>query len=276
MSESESEFPMRLHRFMALCGVASRRKAEELILDGRVSVNDSVVSELGVKVSEGDKVAVDGRVIQLARKITLVMNKPAGYTTTLSDPHASQTVAQLLPDMGVPVKPVGRLDNQTTGLLLFTSDGDLAFRLTHPRYGVTKRYKVKVNGNVPIPKLERLERGVVMDGKRTAPCEIKPLHATGQGDAVYEVILKEGRNRQIRRMFEIVGFRVLELTRTDYGFLKLKGLGPGQCRVLTQSEVQRLRDLVGIDEGHGKKINTKSARSKKNARPGPAPARKSD
>ncbi|MES1228207.1 MAG: pseudouridine synthase, partial [Armatimonadota bacterium] len=162
---------MRLHRFIAQCGVTSRRKAEELIATGRVAVNGQVVREQGVKVGPGDAVEVDGERIGQPDPVTLLLMKPTGYITTLSDERNRPTVMRLIPDFG-PVKPVGRLDMDTDGLLLLTTDGELASRLTHARYGIEKEYRVVVSGVPGERELDRLRNGVYIEGRRTSPCKV--------------------------------------------------------------------------------------------------------
>lgn len=236
---------MRLHRFIAQCGITSRRKAEELILEGRVAVNGTTVRELGVKVGPGDSVEVDGEVIGQPEPVTLLLNKPKGYVTTTSDEKGRPTVMRLVPSFG-PVKPVGRLDMETEGLLLLTTDGDLASRLTHARYGIEKEYRAVVSGEPDERDLERMRRGVVIDGRRTSPCTVEPLRL-GPDSSLLKFVLHEGRNRQIRRLCEAVGHPVIELSRNRIAHLTSRGMKPGECRKLGEKEVSRLRALVGLE-----------------------------
>ena len=237
---------MRLHRFIAQCGVTSRRKAEELIATGRVAVNGMVIREQGTKVGAGDSVEVDGERIGRPEAVTLLLAKPKGYVTTLSDERGRPTVMRLIPDFG-PVKPVGRLDMETDGLLLLTTDGDLASRLTHAKYGIEKEYRVVVSGVPDERTLDRLRKGVFVDERRTAPCHIEMIRSESSGgSAILKFILHEGRNRQIRRMCESVGHPVIELTRTRIAHLTMKGMKPGECRKLGQKDVDRLKALVGL------------------------------
>lgn len=239
--------PVRLHRYIAQCGLCSRRKAEELILQHRVVVNGHLVSELGTKVSDADRVEVDGVVLKLQQSVTLLMNKPKGFLTTLSDPHNRTTVAQLLPDVGAALKPVGRLDADTQGALLFTSDGELAARLTHARYGVEKEYEAVVEGLVDDKALAELRKGVFIEGRRTRPAQVELVRADpGRGTSKLTVILTEGRKRQVRLMCEAAGHPVLSLVRVRFAFLRVKGMGPGECRILGKQDVERLRSLVGL------------------------------
>lgn len=239
--------PVRLHRYIAQCGLCSRRKAEELILQHRVVVNGHLVSELGTKVSDADRVEVDGVVLKLQQSVTLLMNKPKGFLTTLSDPHNRTTVAQLIPDVGAALKPVGRLDVDTQGALLFTSDGELAARLTHARYGVEKEYEAVVEGLVDDKALAELRKGVFIEGRRTRPAQVELVRADpGRGTSKLTVILTEGRKRQVRLMCEAAGHPVLSLVRVRFAFLRVKGMGPGECRILGKQDVERLRSLVGL------------------------------
>jgi pseudouridine synthase len=238
---------VRLHRFIAQCGVCSRRKAEEIIQQGRVEVNGKLIIEMGVKVSPTDEVRLDGEVLVLPRTITVLMNKPRGVVTTMSDPEHRPTVAGLLPDMGVTLKPVGRLDMDTEGLLIFTNDGDLASRLSHPKYKVEKEYEAIVNGIPSEAALHSLRRGVFIDGRRTAPAEVT-LHPSGKrrDTSKLTMVLHEGRYRQVRLMCETVGHPVVNLKRVRIGFLKVKGMSPGQCITLGRAEVDKLRNMVGL------------------------------
>ena len=238
---------MRLHRFIAQAGITSRRKAEEMIQQGRVEVNGEIVVELGTKVGPSDIVVVDGQEVKQIQHVTLVMNKPKGYVTTMDDPEGRHTVVDLLPPNMTGVKPVGRLDRDTEGLLLFTTEGDLAMRLTHARYGIDKEYVATVYGIPTEDELDRLRRGIFIEDRRTAPCQIR---RTGQDDrrdlTTLSIILHEGRNRQIRNMFEAIGKPVKSLRRTRIGHLVLKGMSPGEVRLLPQKELLRLKKSVGL------------------------------
>lgn len=237
----------RLHKFIAACGVCSRRAAERLIAEGRVMVNGQVVTRMGVKVEPGDQVRVDGRLLSRPRTLVVLLNKPAGVVTTMRDPRGRPTVVDLLPDLGVVLKPVGRLDVDTEGLLICTNDGELASRLAHPRYGIEKEYEATVRG-VPSEKaLDRLRKGVPLDGRLTAPARVELVRFDREGDrATLRIALHEGRNRQIRRMAEIVGHPVEALRRIRIGPFVLRKLAPGQARLLGRREVELLRRLVGL------------------------------
>lgn len=235
----------RLQKAMADAGLASRRKCEELILSGRVKVNGMIISELGVKVDpKRDRIEVDGKKLAPAPKLYLVMNKPKGYLTTLRDPFNRPTVKDLLP-CGDRLFPVGRLDFDSDGLLIFTNDGELANGLMHPKLKVDKVYRVEVTGRPSKGEIERLRSGVEIDGRLTAPAIIKPI--TGKGEnAVFRVIIHEGRKRQIRRMFEAVGRRVISLKRLSYGPVSLGSLKVGAVRPLAQVEIDGLKTAAGL------------------------------
>lgn len=231
----------RLHKFMARCGVASRRACETLIAEGRVQVNGRTVTEPGFQVDPAtDEVRVDGRVLRPVVQLHyLMLHKPAGYVTTASDPQGRPTVMELVPAMPR-LYPVGRLDLDTEGLLLLTNDGPLAHRLTHPRYGVPKLYRAKVAGLVVPEALERLRTGVLLDDGPTAPARVRLLRQE-TGTALLELELTEGRKRQVRRMCAAVGHPVLHLRRVGFGPLRLGRLPKGAYRPLTPDEVARLR-----------------------------------
>lgn len=225
---------MRLNAYLARAGVASRRGADELIKAGRVLVNGEP-GQLNTFVQSADRVEVDGRHVRKQALAHLLLHKPAGVVTTARDPHGRPTVVELVP--GDPrVVPVGRLDADTTGALLLTNDGELAHRLAHPRYGVEKTYVVEVEGRPGDDVLEQLRRGVELDDGPTAPARVRRL----RGGAL-ELAIHEGRNRQVKRMFEAVGHPVLRLHRSAYAGLTLEGLEPGAWRELEPSEVARLR-----------------------------------
>lgn len=244
---------VRLQKILAEAGLASRREAEDWIREGRVQVNGKVAI-LGERADpDRDAIRVDGRRVRphTGAKTYILLNKPKGYVTTLSDPAQRKTVVDLLPDgLRRGIKPVGRLDVQTEGLLLLTDDGDLAAQVAHPRSGCGKEYRVKVSG-VPEPRdLERLRRGVFLDGARTRPCEIERLSTTAgrdEGNAWFRVTLYQGRTRQIRRMFETIGHSVSKLKRTAIGPIRDDRLPTGACRKLTPAEVAALRRSLGAN-----------------------------
>lgn len=247
-TKAEESSEERLHVRIARSGLCSRRAAERLILEGRVELNGVTVSELGVKVSAHDEVKVDGKAIQIAKHYTVLLNKPVGVVTTLSDPQRRQTIERFLPDYGVQLKPVGRLDMNTEGLLICTNDGELALRLSHPRYGVEKEYVATVRG-VPSEKaLNDLRKGIYIEGGRTQPAVVELLHSgKGGTESTVKVIIHEGRKRQIRLMFDAIDYPVSKLRRVRIAMLKIRGMRTGECVLLGKSEVDALRRLVGLE-----------------------------
>ena len=239
---------MRLHVRIAHSGLCSRRAAEKIILEGRVQVNGSVVNELGFKVTEDDEVAVDGRVISEAKKYTMLFHKPAGVVTTLNDPQGRPTIARYLPNYGVQLKPVGRLDMDTDGLLIVTNDGDLALRITHPRYGLEKEYQAIVEGIPEEREMDRLRRGVMIEGGKTAPAKAEYVFVDEKKMTTsIRITIHEGKKRQVRQMCDAIGHPVIRLTRLRIGPFFLRGLQPGECRLLGKVEMDQLRRMVGLD-----------------------------
>jgi 23S rRNA pseudouridine2605 synthase len=225
--------------------MASRRASEQLIVGGRVVVNGVVVTELGSKADpDTDDIRVDGRRVKIAdRHRYILLNKPRGYVTTRSDPQRRPTIMDLVAVREY-VYPVGRLDFDSEGLILLTNDGDLAARLTHPRHGVARVYEARVLGTPDDRDLQRLARGIVIDGRRTAPAEIKLVPARrATKEAALQITLHEGRNRQVRRMCEAIGHPVTQLRRVAIGPIRDARLKPGEWRELTADEVRRLREL---------------------------------
>lgn len=235
----------RLHKLIAACGLASRREAERWIEAGRVAV-DGVVATLGDKADPLlESVTVDGKAIGRAETlITLLLNKPVGYVTTMSDPEGRPVVSDLMADVSQRVVPVGRLDLTTEGLLLMTNDGELAQRLAHPRFHVEKKYLARVHGLIDAATLRRLSAGVKLEDGMTAPAQVRLVRTTRTNSWV-ELTLHEGRNRQVRRMFEALGYPVSRLKRIGYAFLEEGALKPGEYRRLTSQEVERLKTLGG-------------------------------
>ena len=228
---------MRLNAFLARAGVASRRRADELIKAGRVTVNGAT-GQLNTVVGARDRVAVDGRDVERQRLRYVLLHKPAGVVTTAHDPHGRRTVVELVP--GEPrVVPVGRLDADTTGVLLLTNDGQLAHRLAHPRYGVEKTYVAEIEGDAGEEALRRLREGIELEDGVTAPARACRLDR-----GRVELVLHEGRKHQVKRMLAAVGHPVVQLHRSAYAGLTLEGLEPGACRELETSEVQQLRLAV--------------------------------
>lgn len=240
----------RLQKIIAHAGFASRREAEAMIREGRVTVNGRVVTELGSKAAPGvDHIKVDGKLITRAETHRyILLYKPREVMTTVEDPQGRRTVIDLVKGIRERIYPVGRLDFHSEGLILLTNDGDLAFKVSHPKHGSVKTYHVKVRG-VPEDRLvAKLERGITLDGKRTLPCEIVRMKTTGrstgkgddEGNSWFEVKLREGRTQQVRKMFQAVGHPVSKLRRVAIGSLADPRLGPGDYRELTKGEVKML------------------------------------
>ncbi len=236
---------MRINKYLAACGFASRRASEQLVTDGRVKVNGKTITSLATSVEEDDMVTVDGKRAQPIHKhIYLMLNKPKGYITTTSDEKGRKTVMELLGNKfeGKRIFPVGRLDYDTEGLLLLTTDGDLCNRISHPRNEITKTYVVKIENEVREEELEKLRQGVVLDGVKTKRCRITVLSFDGKITRL-EVVIGEGRNRQVRRMFESINREVIFLKRVGVGELKLGGLGRGTWRELKPREIEYLQKM---------------------------------
>lgn len=233
---------MRINKFLAEAGVASRRQCDQLIKDGAVKVNGRVC-DLGYDVNEGDSVVVNGkRINNEVKKEYYIMNKPKGYVCTVSDDKGRKTVMELLPKRVGRVFPVGRLDYATEGLLLFTNDGELSFRLTHPKNEVPKTYVAKIEGVVTESELDKLRAGVIIEGKKTNKCSARITDATKEYTKV-SITITEGRNRQVRKMFEVIGKEVVLLKRIKIGDLSIRGLDRGECRSLTKQEIEYLKFL---------------------------------
>jgi 23S rRNA pseudouridine2605 synthase len=226
---------MRLAKFLAHAGVSSRRGAERLVGEGRVTVAGDVVTDPAHDVHERSEVAVDGRPVEPEPLEVYALNKPAGVVSTVRDPQGRPTVVQLVRSRRR-LYPVGRLDAGSTGLILLTNDGELAERLTHPRYGVERVYRARVAPGLRPRALRALREGVELEEGRTAPARVREL-----GPGLLEITLREGRKRQIRRMCDAVGHPVIELQRVAFGPLGLRGLAPGESRRLKRAEVERLR-----------------------------------
>ncbi len=249
----------RLQKVLAQAGVASRRHAEQLIVDGRVMVNGTKVSVLGTKVRSQDHIQVDGQEVHRSEGLHYyLLNKPVSVITSVSDPQGRPTVIDLMKDVSVRVYPVGRLDYETSGLLVLTNDGELAHRLMHPTYGVEKTYRVWVQGTVGINALETLRQGVLLEDGNTAPAKVERVSGVSNGTngklskgyhlEVLEVTIHEGRNRQVRRMFAAIGYPAVKLERIRFGALTLgDSLGIGTYRALTKDEVKELRSTVGLE-----------------------------
>jgi 23S rRNA pseudouridine2605 synthase len=275
---------IRLQKILSTAGVASRRMAETLIVQGRVSVNGHTVTELGTKADpEHDEIKVDGRRLPRPKRTHyILLNKPRGYITSRADPQRRPTVIDLLAAGGVRdyIYPVGRLDYDSEGLLILTSDGDLAARLTHPRHGVAREYEVRVRGVPDRHALERLARGVTIDDRRTAQAEVR-LRRTFESESgaqgILSLVIHEGRNRQVRKMCDAIGHPVVQLKRVRIGPIADDRLKPGQFRALTPSEIAALKKgATGPafkDEDEAATARARPTRSRRAPRR-PAPSRR--
>lgn len=241
---NDSTGGIRLQKVLSQAGVASRRAAEKLIADGRVSVNGKTILTMGVKVDPGkDEIRVDGRRIKTQSPLRyILLYKPSGYVTTRSDPQRRRTVLDLIAGVREYVYPVGRLDYDSEGLLLLTNDGELAARLTHPRHGVARTYEARVAGMPDREAIEKLRKGIPLDGHRTLPADVVLLNdGRRDRDGVLRLTIREGRNRQVRRMCEAVGHPVQQLKRTKFGTLADRRLKPGEWRELSNEEIAALK-----------------------------------
>lgn len=239
----------RLQKVIAQAGLASRRQAEELITRGRVKVNGKVVTTLGVKVDPtSDVIEVDGELLRRESPVYIMLHKPEGFVTTLRDPQGRPTVIDLIRDVPERLFPVGRLDYKTRGLLLLTNDGHLAHRLTHPSFGVVKTYHAQVKGAINADAIRQLRTGVLLEDGMTSPAKVRLLSREA-GTSWIEIGIHEGRNRQVRRMAEAIGFPVVELIRVRFGPLDLGDLEEGSYRRLQEKEVTALKREVSIETG---------------------------
>ena len=252
----------RLQKILSQAGIASRRASEQLMIEGRVTVNGATVRELGTKADPSqDDIRVDGRRIRIsARQRYILLNKPRGYVTTRSDPQRRPTVIDLLTSArglspGEYVYPVGRLDFDSEGLLLLTNDGDLAAKLTHPRHGVARVYEARVLGMPDDHDLQRLARGIMIDGRRTSPAQVLVRHGA------LVITVREGRNRQIRKMCEAIGHPIINLTRIAIGPIRDTALKTGQWRDLSEAEVERLRETASARPHPPRGAHTKDTKA---------------
>lgn len=231
---------VRLQKFLAEAGIASRRASEQYIVEGRVAVNGRVVTELGSKVDpDHDQVSVDGKPIRTKRKLYVALNKPPGFICSRRDPEKRDTVGDLLPTEWAHLFPVGRLDYASEGLIFLTNDGEFSLKLTHPRYGVRKKYRVMIEGRVDQELTERLTKGLSHEGELLRAERVRIL-ATNNSLSLLEIELAEGKNRELRRMFEVLGREVSKLQRVQIGPIKLGELRVGRWRTLTAAEIKSL------------------------------------
>ncbi len=237
---------MRINKYIASCGVASRRKAEELILDGKVKVNGKIIDELSYKVDENkDMVEVNNVKITLDEKLVyLLLNKPEGYITTVKDQFDRPSVIDLLSDVKERVFPVGRLDYETSGLLLLTNDGDLTYKLTHPKHEIDKTYVAKVKGILTEDEMKNFREGLYIEDYKTAPAKLKVLDSDRvKNISTLEIKIHEGKNRQVRKMCKAINHPVLRLKRVAMGKINLKNCKVGEYRYLTDDEVRYLKNI---------------------------------
>lgn len=238
----------RLQKILARAGIASRREAEQWIQAGRVTVNGSVVTKVGSQADlKRDKIKVDGKIISEPSLLYYLFHKPKGILTSMGDPQGRPNLGSWLEPLGRRghVFPVGRLDFNSAGLLLLTNDGELAHRLSHPRYGIKKTYEVKVSGCPSAREIERLRKGIKLDDGMTAPARVRLLHALKK-NAWVEIEIQEGRYREVRRMFQALGYFVDKLMRVRFGPVSLGALGPGAIRPLSTAEITALKKSVGL------------------------------
>lgn len=234
----------RLQKVIAQSGVASRRKAEELMKQGRVTVDGEVITEMGYQVKQGAKIMVDGKPIIKENKVYYLMNKPKKTLCTLNDEHQRTTVVDLV-DIKERVFPVGRLDYDTTGVLILTNDGEFANEIIHPRYHLPKTYELIINGILKTPEIKELESGIELDGIMTLPAKVWVTNKDFEKNQTsLELTIMEGRNRQVKRMMEHFGYEVRKLNRKSLGFLMVNDLRPGEYRLLKPFEVKQLRRLA--------------------------------
>ena len=237
---------LRLQAALAQLGFASRRGAAEFIKAARVKVNGKVIFKAGYRVDlEKDTITVDGRSSCIQKKVYFILNKPKGVVTTVKDRYARHTVLDLIKQKDVRIYPVGRLDKDTTGLILLCNDGELSYRLTHPKFGIKKIYRVCVEGVILEKTLKRLERGILLESSKTYPCKIKVI-ADKKGATALEIELTEGRKRQIKKMLAAVGHSVLTIVRTGFGPLKLADLKTGFWRKLKSEEIAQLKKAAKV------------------------------
>jgi 23S rRNA pseudouridine2605 synthase len=235
----------RLQKVISQAGIASRRDAEKIIVAGRVTVNGKVASELGTKVEQQDVIKIDAQLINREKLVYVLLNKPKGVVTTMRDPEGRETVANLVKDIPQRVYPVGRLDYSTEGLLLLTNDGDLTQAITHPKHHIPKVYEVKVLGVPSDEELDKIRQGIKLEDGVTQPAKVTLLERDYERNVSdLELTIFEGKNRQIRRMFEAISHPVRSLKRTKLAFLTLTGLRRGTFRLLTEQEVNKLKQLI--------------------------------
>lgn len=234
---------VRLQKYLAEAGVASRRKCEELIAQGKIEVNGQIVTVPGTKINGSEIIKVDGREIrQEQRKVYVLLNKPAGYISTAKDQFSRKTVLDLVSTVKERIYPVGRLDYDTSGLIMLTNDGELANQLTHPKHEMQKVYRVMIEGTMSEEEMATIKTGVTIEDYKTAPANVKIID-TSKKDSIIELSIHEGKNRQIRKMFDALGHTVLRLKRIAIGPLTIEGLEEGKWRYLSKKEIEVMKKL---------------------------------
>lgn len=231
----------RLQKYLAECGVASRRKAEELILSGKIKVNGEVVTELGTKVNPSrDKVMYNNKLVKLEKnKVYILLNKPSGYISAAKDQFENPSILHLVKDINVRLYPVGRLDKDTTGAIILTNDGDFSYKLTHPKHEISKTYIAEVEGIPTAEEMRTFAKGVYIDEKKTYPAKIRIVKEIKK-NSIVEIVIHEGRNRQVKKMCEAIGHKVTTLHRQAIGRISIDGVKEGKYRHLTPKEIQDL------------------------------------
>ncbi len=235
----DSTKKMRISRYLASCGIASRRKCEEYVLQGRIKVNDLVVGDLSYLVSKQDRIEMDGRILKSQKKTALICNKPVGYLSTVRDDFKRKTVLDLIDDKDIRLYPVGRLDYNSRGLMILTNDGDIAYRIMHPKFKVPKTYEVCVDRKMESNDIEKIKKGISIEDRQLIPLNLKILESTAYR-TIIEIKIIEGRKRIIRKIFAKIGYNVTDLKRIMIGKLDLGGLREGQCRELKEEDLDIL------------------------------------
>lgn len=237
---------MRINKYIAHRGISSRRKADEMVKEGRVKVNGILVLEPGYDVNDWDTVEIDGKKLDIyeENKVYYMLNKPEGYITTSNDQFGRKSVVDLMDGIKERVYPVGRLDYETSGLLIMTNDGEMTYKITHPKHNIDKIYLAKVRGTLSDDDIDRFQRGLIIDGEyKTSPAKLKVLKAIDSNHYIAKVAIHEGHNRQVRKMFEAIGQKVVHLKRVSIGRVKLGDLKKGEFRSLTDEEIQYLKNI---------------------------------
>ncbi|MBM3707733.1 MAG: rRNA pseudouridine synthase [Actinobacteria bacterium] len=241
------EKKLRIAKYLAACGLASRRKCEELILNEKIRVNKKIVKDLAYRVSNNDVVEYNGKILKLKENIVIALNKPAGYISTTKDDFERKTVLDLINEKNIRLFPVGRLDTDSRGLMLLTNDGELAYRILHPKFQVSKIYEVTIEEKITDTGLKELRRGIKIENRRLTPLNLRILK-TDPYSTLLEINITEGRKRIIRKAFKKLGYKVLDLKRTQIGNFRLKNLREGSYRTLSKKEINSILEINSIPE----------------------------